>query len=47
MYSQKVMDHFMNPSKQGEIEDADGEDLVGNPKCGDIMQMYLKIENDK
>jgi len=46
MYSQKVMDHFMNPRNMGEIEDADGVGLVGNPKCGDIMKMYLKIEND-
>lgn len=46
MYSQKVMEHFMNPRNVGEIEDADGVGEVGNPKCGDIMKMYLKIEND-
>lgn len=46
MYSEKVMDHFMHPRNVGEIEDADGVAQVGNPKCGDIMKMYLKIEND-
>ena len=46
MYSEKVMDHFMNPRNVGEIENADGIGEVGNPKCGDIMKMYLKIEND-
>lgn len=46
MYSDKVMDHFMNPRNVGEIENADGVGQVGNPKCGDIMKMYLKIEND-
>ncbi len=46
MYSEKVMDHFANPRNVGEIEDADGVGQVGNPKCGDIMKMYLKIEND-
>jgi len=46
MYSEKVMDHFMNPRNMGEIENADGVGTVGNPKCGDIMKMYLKIEND-
>jgi len=45
MYSEKVMDHFMNPRNVGEIENADGVGEVGNPKCGDIMKMYLKIEN--
>ena len=45
MYSEKVMDHFRNPRNVGEIEDADGVGEVGNPKCGDIMKMYLKIEN--
>jgi len=45
MYSEKVMDHFMNPRNVGEIEDADGVGQVGNPKCGDIMKMYLKIED--
>ncbi|MCX7922900.1 MAG: Fe-S cluster assembly scaffold protein NifU [Clostridia bacterium] len=46
MYSDKVMDHFMNPRNVGEIENADGVGQVGNAKCGDIMKMYLKIEND-
>ena len=45
MYSEKVMDHFMNPRNVGEIENADGIGEVGNPKCGDIMKMYLKIED--
>ena len=46
-YSEKVMDHFTNPRNVGEIEDADGVGVVGNAKCGDIMKMYLKIdEND-
>lgn len=44
-YSEKVMDHFANPRNVGEIADADGIGEVGNPKCGDIMKMYLKIEN--
>ena len=46
-YSEKVMDHFTNPRNVGEIPDADGVGVVGNAKCGDIMKMYLKIdEND-
>ena len=46
-YSEKVMDHFTNPRNVGEIEDANGVGMVGNAKCGDIMKMYLKIdEND-
>lgn len=45
-YSEEVMDHFMNPRNVGEIEDADAIGEVGNAKCGDIMRMYLKIEND-
>ncbi len=45
MYSEKVMEHFRNPRNVGEIEDADGVGVVGNPKCGDIMKMYLKIED--
>ena len=45
-YSEKVMDHFMNPRNVGEIEDASGVGEVGNAKCGDIMKMYLKIDND-
>lgn len=46
MYSEKVMDHFTNPRNVGEIENADGVGQVGNPKCGDIMKMYLKIEDN-
>ena len=46
MYSDKVMDHFMNPRNVGEIDNADGVGQVGNAKCGDIMKMYLKIENN-
>ena len=46
LYSEKVMDHFEHPRNVGEIENADGVGEVGNPTCGDIMRMYLKIEND-
>ena len=46
LYSEKVMDHFEHPRNVGEIPDADGVGQVGNPKCGDIMKMYLKIDND-
>ena len=45
VYSEKVMDHFTNPRNVGEIPDADGVGEVGNAKCGDIMKMYLKINN--
>lgn len=45
-YSDKVMDHFMNPRNVGEIPDADGVGTVGNPVCGDIMKMYIKVENN-
>ena len=45
-YSEKVMDHFMNPRNVGEIENADGIGEVGNSKCGDIMKMYIKVDND-
>ncbi|MCT4565402.1 MAG: Fe-S cluster assembly scaffold protein NifU [Maledivibacter sp.] len=44
MYSEKVMDHFMNPRNVGEIENADGVGQVGNAKCGDIMKIYLKVD---
>ena len=44
-YSEKVMDHFMNPRNVGIIDDASGVGLVGNAKCGDIMKVYLKIED--
>ncbi|MCX5811592.1 MAG: Fe-S cluster assembly scaffold protein NifU [Proteobacteria bacterium] len=46
-YSDKVMDHFMNPRNMGEIEEADGVGEVGNPACGDVMKLYLKIEGDR
>ena len=46
LYSEKVMDHFKNPRNVGIIEDADGVGEVGNAKCGDIMKIYLKIEDD-
>jgi nitrogen fixation NifU-like protein len=45
-YSEKVMDHFANPRNVGEILDADGVGEVGNPQCGDIMKMYLKIDGE-
>ena len=46
IYSEKVMDHFTNPRNVGEIPDADGVGEVGNAKCGDIMKMYIKVENN-
>lgn len=46
MYSEKVMDHFQNPRNVGEIEGASGVGTVGNAKCGDIMRIYLDIDND-
>ena len=46
MYSEKVMDHFSNPRHVGEIENASGVGTVGNAKCGDIMRMYLDIDED-
>ena len=46
LYSDKVMDHFLQPRNLGVIEDADGVGEVGNAKCGDIMKMYLKIDGD-
>ncbi len=45
LYSEKVMDHFLHPRNVGEIENADGVGEVGNAKCGDIMKVYLKIDN--
>lgn len=46
MYSEKVVEHYTNPRNVGEIENADGIGEVGNPICGDVMKMYLKIENE-
>ena len=45
LYSEKVMDHFMNPRNEGKIEDADGVGEVGNAKCGDIMKIYIKVND--
>ena len=47
MYSEKVMDHFQHPRNVGEIEDASGVGTVGNPKCGDIMRIYLDIDDNQ
>lgn len=47
MYSDKVMEHFKNPRNMGEIPNADGVGTVGNPVCGDLMTMYIKVENDR
>jgi nitrogen fixation NifU-like protein len=46
IYSDKVMEHFMNPRNVGEIEDADGIGEVGNPVCGDMMTFYIKVDNN-
>jgi len=47
VYSEKVMDHFMNPRNMGEIADADGVGTVGNPVCGDLMTVYIKVKDSK
>ncbi len=47
VYSQKVMDHFMNPRNVGEIENADGIGEVGNPVCGDMMTFYIKVDDNR
>ena len=47
MYSEKVMDHFRNPRNVGEIPDADGVGSVGNPVCGDVMTIYIKVKDDR
>ena len=47
MYSEKVMDHFRNPRNIGEIQDADGVGTVGNPVCGDMMSISIKVEDDR
>ena len=46
MYTQKVLEHFQSPKNVGEIKDADGVGTVGNPSCGDIMKIFIKVEND-
>ena len=46
MYSEKVMDHFANPRNVGEIIDADGIGKVGNPQCGDVMWLYIKVKDN-
>jgi nitrogen fixation NifU-like protein len=46
VYSEKVMDHFANPRNVGEIPDADGIGKVGNPQCGDVMWLYIKVDGD-
>lgn len=47
MYSEKVMEHFMNPRNVGEIKDADGVGTVGNPVCGDMMTFYIKVNDNR
>jgi nitrogen fixation NifU-like protein len=47
VYSEKVMDHFMNPRNVGEIENPDGVGEVGNPVCGDMMTFYIKVKDDR
>ncbi len=47
MYSKEVMDHFMNPRNVGEMPDADGVGVEGNPVCGDVMKLYIKVKDDK
>jgi len=47
MYSAKVMEHFQNPRNVGEIEDADGVGEIGNPVCGDIMKLYIKVKDGR
>lgn len=47
MYSEKVMDHFMNPRNVGELSDADGVGMEGNPTCGDVMKIFIKVEDGR
>ena len=46
LYTEKVMDHFRNPRNMGEIKDADGIGKVGNPKCGDVIEIYIKVKDN-
>lgn len=46
MYNEKVMDHFQNPRNAGDMEQPDGVGTVGNPSCGDVMTLYIKVDND-
>ncbi len=46
MYSEKLLDHFRNPRNVGQINDPDGIGKVGNPQCGDLMELYIKVEGD-
>ena len=47
MYTEKVLDHFQNPRNMGELQDANGVGMVGNAKCGDIMEIFLKVNDDE
>ena len=47
MYTEKVLDHFQNPRNMGELKDANGVGMVGNAKCGDIMEIFLKVNDDE
>ena len=47
VYSEKVMDHFRSPRNMGEIKDADGFGKVGNPRCGDVMAIYIKVKDER
>jgi len=47
LYSEKVMDHFTNPRNVGKMEDPDGVGTVGNPVCGDVMKLYIKVKDDR
>lgn len=47
MYTKEVMDHFMNPRNVGEIPDADGVGVEGNPVCGDVMKLFIKVKDDR
>ncbi|MCJ7570646.1 MAG: iron-sulfur cluster assembly scaffold protein, partial [Candidatus Thermoplasmatota archaeon] len=47
MYTEKVLDHFRNPRNMGKMENPDGVGKVGNPQCGDVMAMYIKVKDEK